>query len=125
MKAGAAKAADVLTAGGTVAGFAADIAIATGGVGAIGGAAANMLTFGVGGGNIKPRGGKMLSYMAKDFSGSIMKGLTKTVAGKTISRAKPIVRTMMANNFLSETAMTGVIGFGAWLNSMAWGTLLP
>ena len=145
---------------GALAGLAADVAIATGGVGAIAiaavggamasginyaatevvngreidagtlalemtiGAAANMLTFGVGGGNIKPRGGKLLSNLTKDLSGSIMKGTTKTVAGKTISRAKPIVRKMMMDNFLSETATTGVISFGAWLNSKAWGTLL-
>ena len=145
---------------GALAGLAADIAIATGGLGAIAiaaiggaaasginyaateavngraidpgtlalemtiGAAANMLTFGVGGGNLKPRGGKLLSNMTKDFSGSIMKGTTKTVAGKTISRSKPIVGKMMANNFMTETATTGVIGFGAWLNSKAWGMLL-
>jgi len=145
---------------GAIAGAAADIAIATGGLGAIAiaaiggaaasginyaatetingraidlgtlalemtiGAAANMLTFGVGRGNLKPRGGKLLSNMTKDFSESIMKGTTKTVAGRTISRSKPIVVKMMAYNFMTETATTGVIGFGAWLNSNAWGMLL-
>jgi hypothetical protein len=88
------------------------------------GAASNMLTFGVGGGGMKPRGGNKLSNMVKDFTDTIMKGTTKTVAGKVVSRSKPIVRKVMARNFLSETATSGVISFGSWLNTNAWGTLL-
>jgi len=145
---------------GAIAGLTADIAIATGGIGAIAlaalggagssglnyaatelangrdvkigalvmemtvGAAANLLTFGVGGGSLTSRGGKILSNMTKDFTETIMKGTTKTVAGKTVSRAAPIVRKIMINNFLASTAETAVISVGAWLNSNAWGVLI-
>lgn len=88
------------------------------------GAATNMLTFGVGNGSLTPRSGNKLSNMAKDFTDTIMKGTTKTVAGKVVSRSKPIVRKIKVCNFLSETATSGVISFGSWFNTNAWGTLL-
>lgn len=88
------------------------------------GAAANLLTFGVGGGSITPRGGKLLSNMVSDFTGCIMKGTTKIVAGTPVLRSAPIVKRIVANNSLMAMAETAVIGFGAWVNSNAWGMLL-
>ena len=145
---------------GAIAGLTADIAIATGGIGAIAiaalggagssglnyaatelangrdikigalviemtvGAVANMLTFGVGGGSMTRRSGGLFHNLIEDCTTTIMKGTTKQVAGKTISRAPAIVRKIARNNFLMETAQTAAIAVGAWVNSNVWGMLL-
>ena len=88
------------------------------------GAVANVLTFGLGKGSLTPRAGKLLSNMKSDFMNSVMKGTTKSVAGKTVSRSAPIVKKIVAKNSLMATDETAVIAFGAWYNSNAWGMLL-
>ncbi len=88
------------------------------------GAAANLLTFGSGGGTLAKRGGKLFLNMADDFTQTIMKNTTKVVAGQTISRTADTVRTQIVKNFLTATAETAVISGGAWLNSKKWGCFL-
>ncbi len=142
---------------GALAGFAADAAIATGGVGAVvlaaaGGAAAgvtnyvaneyvngrkpqlenivlegtvgavsNLITFGVGGGTLVKTGGKLLTKMANNFVSTIMKGTTKTVAGKVVYKTAKTVAKHICQNSMMELAMTAATSGGAWLNSKAWG----
>ena len=80
-----------------------------------------MLTFGAGRGTLVRRGGKALSNMASDFVSGMMRGTTKIVSGKVVPRAGSIVSKIVLNNFLTSTAETAAIGFGAWLNGNVWG----
>ena len=88
------------------------------------GAAANMLTFGSGGGSLIKRGGKVLNNLVDDFSSTVMKNTTKTVAGKTVYKTGKTVTKHIMRNAALATAETAVIGTGAWLNANAWGRML-
>ena len=88
------------------------------------GAAANLLTFGVGDGKLIKAGGKAISNMANNFTTTMMKNTTKTVAGKTVYKSVKTVVKHVAKNFMTATAETAAISGGAWLNSKAWGVLI-
>ena len=153
-------AAAIGAATGAIAGVAADIAIATGGVGAIAiaavggaisgglnyagnelankreirganlvleatvGAAANLLTFGTGGGSLAKRGGKVLTKMTNSLTSTVMKNTTKTVARKTVYKSAKTVTKYIIKNSVMATAETATISVGAWFNSKVWGMLL-
>ena len=88
------------------------------------GAAANLLTFGAGGGSLKKTGGKTLSKMSRSLTSTVMKNTTKTAARKTVYRSARVVTKHVIKNSLMAATETAVISGGAWLNSRVWGMLL-
>ena len=79
------------------------------------GGVANLLTFGCGGGSLVKRGGNVFRNMLNDFTSALMKGTTKTVAGKVVYKTGETVVKHIVKNVGSATAETAVISFGAWL----------
>ena len=79
---------------------------------------------GVGDGKLIKAGGKAISNMANNFTTTMMKNTTKTVAGKTVYKSVKTVVKHVAKNFMTATAETAAISGGAWLNSKAWGVLI-
>ena len=53
--------------------------------------------------------------MLNDFTSALMKGTTKTVAGKVVYKTGATVAKHIVKNAGSATAETAVISFGAWL----------
>ena len=82
------------------------------------GGVANLLTFGCGGGSLVKRGGNVFRNMLNDFTSALMKGTTKTVAGKVVYKTGATVAKHIVKNAGSATAETAVISFGAWLIGM-------
>ena len=88
------------------------------------GAAANLLTFGTGGGSLTKRGGKALTKMTNSLTSTVMKNTTKTVARKTVYKSAKTVMKYVIKNSVMATAETATISVGAWFNSKVWGMLL-
>ncbi len=88
------------------------------------GAAANLLTFGAGGGTLSKVGGKFSTNICNNFQSSILANTTKKVGGKVVRKtAKTVVKHIFRNSAF-ELSMTGAISWGAWLNSKVWGGLV-
>ena len=84
------------------------------------GAAANALTFGVGGGSLKKVGGKVVKNIISNGRDALLKNTTKKVGAQIVRKTAKTVAKHIFKNGGFELAMTYIISRGAYLQSCAF-----